>query len=122
MGKSRVAVELANHRARAGRVDAVLWVTPYSVLSTVQDEVERWGCDVPVRYLGYQPLSQSDSVYLDTLARAKTTQKLLIVADESSLIKNIWPQRHQRMLELRCPAYALALISRWPRGTRSADG
>ncbi|MFE0776889.1 helicase-related protein [Streptomyces sp. NPDC058861] len=110
MGKSRVAVELANHRARAGRVDAVLWVAPYSVLSTVQGEVERWGCDVPVRYLGYQTLSQSDRVYLDTLAWAKTTEKLLIVADESSFIKNGWSKRHQRMLELRRhAAYALAL-------------
>ncbi|MFB6814349.1 helicase-related protein [Streptomyces sp. NPDC056347] len=109
MGKSRVAVELANHRARAGRVDAVLWVAPYSVLSTVQAEVERWGCDVPVRYLGYQTLSQSDRAYLDTLTWAKT-RKLLIVADESSFIKNGWSKRHQRMLELRRhAAYALAL-------------
>ncbi|MFJ2819129.1 helicase-related protein [Streptomyces sp. NPDC087294] len=109
MGKSRVAVELANHRARVGRIDAVLWVAPYSVLSTVRDEVERWGCDVPVRYLGYQTLSQSDRVYLDTLAWAKS-RKLLIVADESSFIKNGWSKRHQRMVELRRhAAYALAL-------------
>ncbi|GLF98172.1 DEAD/DEAH box helicase [Streptomyces yaizuensis] len=109
MGKSRVAVELANHRARARRVDAVLWVAPCSVLSTVQDEVERWGCDVPVRYLGYQTLSQADRAYLETLAWAKT-RKLLIVADESGFIKNGWSKRHQRMVELRRhAAYALAL-------------
>ncbi|MFJ1855668.1 helicase-related protein, partial [Streptomyces sp. NPDC088166] len=86
-----------------------LWVAPYSVLATVRAEVERWGCDVPVRYLGYQTLSQSDRVYLDTLAWART-KKLLVVADESSFIKNGWSKRHQRMLEVRRhAAYALAL-------------
>ncbi|MET8605690.1 DEAD/DEAH box helicase [Streptomyces rubiginosohelvolus] len=107
MGKSRVAVELANSRAH--RLDAVLWVAPYSVLATVEEEVTTWRCRVPVRFLGYQTLSQSDLTYLDVLAWARR-QRLMIVADESTFIKNAHSKRHRRLTEIRTSAdYALVL-------------
>lgn len=107
MGKSRVAVELANHRA--DHLDAVLWVAPFSVLSAVEEEVTKWGCKLPVRFLGYETLAQSDRAYLETLAWAEEN-KFLIIADESTFIKNGRSKRSQRMLKLRAHAdYALAL-------------
>ncbi|MFD7861508.1 helicase-related protein [Streptomyces sp. NPDC059783] len=107
MGKSRVAVELANSRAH--RLDAVLWVAPYSVLATVEEETEKWDCAVPVRFVGYQTLSQSDRTYLDVLEWAKG-RRLMIVADESTFIKNRDSLRHQRLAEIRKHAdYALVL-------------
>lgn len=107
MGKSRVAVELANSRAH--RLDAVLWVAPYSVLATVEEEADKWRCKVPVRFLGYQTLSQSDRTYLDVLEWAKQ-RRVMIVADESTFIKNADSKRHQRLTEIRKSAeYALVL-------------
>jgi hypothetical protein len=107
MGKSRLAVELANSRSH--RLDAVLWVAPYSVLSTVQEETEKWKCRVPVRFLGYQTLSQSDRTYLDVLEWARK-RRLMIVADESTFIKTRTSKRHQRLTEIRRSAdYALVL-------------
>ncbi|WP_127452797.1 DEAD/DEAH box helicase [Streptomyces sp. B29(2018)] len=107
MGKSRLAVELANSRAR--QLDAVLWVAPYSVLATVEEEVEKWDCRVPVRFLGYQTLSQSDRTYLDVLQWAKE-RRLMVIADESTFIKNRTSKRHERLTEIRKSAdYALVL-------------
>lgn len=107
MGKSRVAVELANSRAR--NIDALLWVAPYSVLPAVEEEAAKWDCRVPVRYLGYQTLSQSDRAYLDVLEWAKS-RRMMIVADESTFIKNATSLRHQRLTEIRRHAdYALVL-------------
>jgi Helicase conserved C-terminal domain/SNF2-related domain len=107
MGKSRLAVELANSRAH--RLDAVLWVAPYSVLPTVEEETAKWNCRVPVRFLGYQTLSQSDRTYLDVLEWARG-RRVMIVADESTFIKNRDSKRHQRLTEIRKSAdYALVL-------------
>lgn len=107
MGKSRVALELADFRA--DRLDAVLWVAPCSVVATVDAEVRKWGCRLPVRTLGYETLSQSDTTYLEVLEWAKS-RRLLLIADESTFIKNVWAARSQRMVALRKHAdYALAL-------------
>lgn len=107
MGKSRVAVELAN--SRAADIDHVLWVAPYSVVETVRAEIEKWGMRVPVRVLGYETLSQSDATYLEVLDWCQG-KRLLVVADESIFIKNHWSRRHQRMMEIRRHAkYALCL-------------
>lgn len=107
MGKSRIAVELGNSRAH--RLDAVLWVAPYSVLATVEEEVEKWHSRLPVRFLGYQTLSQSDRTYLDVLQWAKE-RRVMVVADESTFIKNARSLRHQRLTEIRQAAdYALVL-------------
>ncbi|WP_103529785.1 DEAD/DEAH box helicase [Streptomyces sp. SM12] len=107
MGKTRLALELANSRAH--KLDAVLWVAPYSVLPTVRAEVDKWGCSLPVRCVGYQTLSQSDRTYLDVLDWAKK-RRLMIVADESTFIKNAKALRHQRLTEIRKTThYALVL-------------
>lgn len=107
MGKSRVAVELANSREED--LDAVLWVCPFSVVATVRAETQKWGLRVPVRFIGYETLSQSDVKYLDVLGWMDG-KRVLVVADESTFIKNAKSKRHQRMLELRSRAtHALAL-------------
>ncbi|MCQ9162984.1 SNF2-related protein [Arthrobacter sp. STN4] len=107
MGKTRVAVELANYRTDS--LDAVLWVAPFSVLAAVETEVAKWGCTLPVRFLGYETLAQSDRTYLEVLAWCED-RKFLIIADESTFIKNGDSKRSKRMLQLRKHAdYALAL-------------
>lgn len=104
-GKSRVAIELANHSA-----ETVLWVAPYSTLPTVVEQVETWDLRTPVRFVGYETLSASDTTYLDILAWARTQQNLMLIADESIFIKNAESKRTKRMNELRKFAtYALCL-------------
>ncbi|OEV11341.1 hypothetical protein AN218_13405 [Streptomyces nanshensis] len=107
MGKSRVAVELANSRSH--RLDAVLWVAPYSVLPAVEEQAAKWHCAVPVRFLGFQTLSQSDRTYLDVLEWARR-RRVMVIADESTFIKNADSKRHQRLAQIRKDAdYALVL-------------
>lgn len=107
MGKSRVAVELANLRRE--RIDAVLWVCPFSVKGTVEAECAKWGLEVPLKVVGYETISQSDGTYLELLDWVKS-RRVMVVADESSFIKNVKSKRTERMSTLRrhCP-YALAL-------------
>lgn len=107
MGKSRVAVELANLRHK--RIDALLWVCPFSVKGTVEAEAAKWGLSVPARFVGYETISQSDAAYLELLDWVKG-RRVMVVADESSFIKNSEAKRSERMVAIRrhCP-YALAL-------------
>jgi len=107
MGKSRVAVELANLRQH--RIDALLWVCPFSVKGTIEAEAKRWGLRVPLRVEGYETISQSDGTYLELLDWVQA-RRVMVVADESSFIKNWSSKRTERMGNIRkhCP-YALAL-------------
>lgn len=107
MGKTRLALELINHRA--GRIDDVLWVAPLSVTDTIRAEINKWGAQVPVRLLGYESLSQSGKTWLEVLDWVQQ-RRVLIVADESIFIKNATSKRTSRMYRLREHAdYALIL-------------
>lgn len=104
-GKSRVAVELANGN---DGVDSVVWLAPFSTRATVEAETVKWGLTKPLRIVGYETLSASDSTYLDVLAQVDAGT--LVVADESIFIKNADSKRHKRATEIRRRAgFALAL-------------
>ncbi len=105
MGKSRVAVELANGNPH---VDRVIWLAPFSTLDTIRAEAGKWGLSKPLHLLGYETLSASDSSYLDTLALADS--RTLVIADESIFIKNAEAKRTKRAAVIRAQCgFALAL-------------
>lgn len=104
-GKSRVAIELANHTA-----GSVLWVGPFSTLSTLAEQIKTWGLAKPFRLLGYETLSASDTTYIEVLEWGRSQNNLMLVADESIFIKNPESKRTRRMNELRkSAAFALCL-------------
>lgn len=107
-GKTRTALELVKYNAT--KIDLLVWLAPKSAIDvSILPEIDKWGCPVEVLAVGYESLSGSDRIYLETLDKLKD-RHVFIVADESIFIKNGMAKRTQRSKELRKLAdYALVL-------------
>lgn len=96
-GKTRVAIELI----KSTDSDYCLFVAPYSTLSNLKAEIDKWGLNKPYEVIGYETISSSDNKYSNLLDRLRQYNKLFVVADESIFIKNEETKRFRRMLRLR---------------------
>lgn len=101
-GKTRTCVELINSIAEA---DFVLFIAPYSAINppdgvaSIKDEVEIWGLNAPILFVGAESIGCSDRIYLDTRATLASYKHPVIVVDESIKIKNVNAKRTKRILE-----------------------
>jgi SNF2 family DNA or RNA helicase len=99
-GKTRMALELAIRRIRAGKVDCVLWCCPVSVKQTIANEVEKHtDCSyemlqpkqtpgpADIYIAGIESLSSSISLNARMIELVES-RRCFVVCDESSLIKN----------------------------------
>jgi SNF2 family DNA or RNA helicase len=100
-GKTRPAVELVN----SVYVDRCIWLAPFQSVnppiegSGIADEVDRWGMNCPVEFVGIETLSSSDREYLRLLEMVKR-ERVFLVCDESLKIKNWDAIRTKRIIEL----------------------
>lgn len=122
-GKSRTAIELAHLRAR--KIDKVIWYCPVSLKETVRHEIiKHTDCtdvyvfddkttaeNVPaVRWyiIGIESMSSSNRVV--AAANALTTDRTMVILDESSYIKGHRALRTQRVTMISARAkYRLIL-------------
>lgn len=104
-GKTRVALELVNYN----KVDLLIYVAPFSTLSNIKEEIDKWGIDCKYILIGYETISSSSSKYLELINKIKN-KKSFIIADESIFIKNEETKRFQRLCTIRKECdYALIL-------------
>ena len=100
-GKTRTAVELVNYN----HPDYLLYITPHSTISNIQDELNKWGVDCKYDVIGYETLASSDktySAYMKKVAELKEAgKKMFIIADESIFIKSGKSKRTRRSKEIR---------------------
>lgn len=103
-GKTRVSCELAN---TAKDIDLVAWVGPLQTiqpkdgLSSVVDEINKWGgFNADACYTGIESLQSSDRIYLNLYNRISKARNPFIIVDESLKIKNADAKRTKRMMEL----------------------
>lgn len=96
-GKTRVALELIE----VTDSDYCLFVAPYSTLSNLDKEINKWGLSKPYELIGYETISMSDYKFMDLLERLEEYKKIFVIADESIFIKNEDTKRFNRMLYLR---------------------
>ena len=101
-GKTRVACELINN----SQADFVFWIGPLNTIrtkegiSSIKNEVEKWGINVPVEYIGIESIQSSNRIYLDLRSKVKSASSSFVVVDESLKIKNSESKRTKRLLEL----------------------
>lgn len=117
-GKTRIALELAVRRLRAGKADCVLWCCPVSVRQTIADEIDKHipgmsyeimrpaGIKNPSAHIyiaGIESLSASISLNARLLELVES-KRCFLVCDESSLIKNHLAERTRALWRLgeRC--------------------
>lgn len=104
-GKTKVAIDLVNYN----QVDFLLYFAPFSTLSNIQIEIEKWGVNCPYRLVGFESLSSSDRLYMDLLEQVQG-KKVFVIADESIFIKNPETNRYKRLMKIRKQCdYALIL-------------
>lgn len=100
-GKTRVACELANS---VPNLVNVIYVAPYRTIhsdkieESVVYEVERWGFNVPVEFVGVESIQSSDRIYMETLE--KINVNTFLVVDESLKIKNHEAKRTKRLIAM----------------------
>ena len=85
-GKTRTAVELVNYN----HPDYLLYITPHSTISNIQDELNKWGVDCKYDVIGYETLASSDktySAYMKKVAELKPERKCLSLQMRAFLLK-----------------------------------
>lgn len=92
-GKTRTAIELIH----STDCDFVLFLCPFSTKDNLKYEIDKWQLQREYIILGYETLSASDRIYLETLEMLDG-KKLFIVADESIFIKNEEAKRFNRVM------------------------
>lgn len=101
-GKTKVAVELAN----SVPYDKVFYFAPIRLINpkdgitSIKDEVAKWGGFKDVTYCGIESLSASDRIYLNVRSEISKCYNPFAIVDESIKVKNIEAKRTKRMIEL----------------------
>lgn len=110
-GKTRTALELAKIRLDAGKINAVLWLCPCSAKRNLALDIRKHA-DLEtgvITICGLETLSGSQRAAAALLELVKA-RKVMIIVDESALVKNSRAIRSQRvaLLASYCP-YRLIL-------------
>lgn len=104
-GKTKVALDLVNYN----NVDLLVYVTPFSSIQNIKNEIDKWGINCDYIVVGYETISSSDSKFIKLLKNLDN-KKCFIIADESIFIKNEETKRFKRLIQLRNKCeYALIL-------------
>lgn len=105
-GKTRVGLEIVN----IIKPDFLLYLTPVSTISNIQQEIDKWGCSCEYKIVGYESIASSDRIFNETLSLVNNDKTCFIIADESIFIKRKSTKRFKRATILRdyCE-YALIL-------------
>lgn len=109
-GKTRTMLEIIQQKINKGKVDAVLWLCPCSVIHNLKEEI-RYQCgEIPayIKVTGIQSVQGSDRIYMQLLEYA-SSRRVFLVVDESNLVKNFFAKRTKRIIEIsrKCPYRAI---------------
>lgn len=95
-GKTRVALELI----KITECEIVLFIVPHSLIKNLENEIEKWGINKEYIIETYQGIAMSNNRYMKLLENLKN-KKAMIVADESTFIKNEDSKTFNRVLKIR---------------------
>ena len=106
LGKTRTVLEMISVRLERGKVDSVLWLCPCSVRENLKQDIRKHSDDglSKIAVYGIESLSSSLRIY-DLLYHYVQSKRVMLVVDESNLVKNFNAIRTQRITALseRCP-------------------
>lgn len=100
-GKTRVELELIKYRLDRDRIDCALWLCPCSVRDNLKEDLQKHA-DGWKRVIGIAGIeSLSTSVALNSLLLELTTERrVMLIVDESNLVKNHHAKRTQNIIRL----------------------
>ena len=120
-GKTRTTLEFIKHHMDAGRIDCVLWFCPCSVRANLKLDIAYHSQgDAPIVIKGIESISSSDRLYAQCLKLVQT-HKVMLVVDESDLVKNFFAKRTQRIIELSQKSVIKCILNGTPVSKNEAD-
>jgi hypothetical protein len=104
VGKTKVAIDLAQSRFAAGKIKKVMVFCPVATMDNFKVEVGLF-CNTPElqwQYFGIESMSMSDRIYLEALKAIDNDT--MVIIDESHLVKGVRAIRSKRIREVcdRC--------------------
>lgn len=106
LGKTRTALEMIKTRLDRGKIDAVLWLCPCSVKENLKQDIRKHSDDAlaKIAVFGIESLSSSIRIF-ELLCRFVLAKRVMLIVDESNLVKNFKAIRTQRITKLseHCP-------------------
>ncbi|MCB6992871.1 DEAD/DEAH box helicase [bacterium 210820-DFI.6.37] len=122
-GKTRTAIELIKTRLNGGKVDSVLWLHPFSIRSDLEANIKTHSDLIESGKLtmcGIETLSSSVRENLRLLDLVEN-QKVFLIVDESSLIKNPYALRSKNILRLATKCKYKLILNGTPVTRNEAD-
>ena len=102
-GKTRIAVEIV----KQCNPDYVLYIAPLRIIKpqanipSIIDEVNKWGGFISdVDFIGAESIGASERIFLETIEKVQSKNKVFCIVDESLKIKNYEAKRTKRILEI----------------------
>lgn len=87
--------------------DYLLFLAPYQTIfnelspDNVCTEIQKYGgFSMPHDFVGIESLSNSNRIYIELMSKLKSSQKAMIICDESLKIKNSEAKRTKRIMQL----------------------
>lgn len=117
-GKTRTALELI----KSSKTDFVLFMVPYRTKQNLQDEINKWGLDIPYRIEGIQSIkSNTGRLFWELFNLLNSKNKPFMVVDESLLIKNEMAITTQRIMKLGQQCYYRLVLNGTPISKNIVD-
>ena len=101
MGTGKTLTMVAIIKEKWGKFDRILWFCPVSTIENLKRNLEENSNILDLNILeifGIESISQSDRTYLKVLSRLEKYKKVMIIVDESILIKNYFAKRSERLI------------------------
>jgi hypothetical protein len=108
-GKSKIAIDLAISRYEADQIKKVIVFLPVATKMNFQRQIDAWCTNPNIEWklVGHESIGSSDNIFMDALNF--TTNKTLIIVDESHAIKTPTAKRSKR-ISLICEKTSYKLV------------
>ena len=121
-GKTRTILEIIARKMDAGKMDAVVWLCPCSVINNLREEIIHQIGEIPewLAIAGIQSVQGSDRLYVRLLEFVSKLRVFLVV-DESNMVKNFFAKRTKRIIEIAKKCKYRAILNGTPVSRNEAD-
>lgn len=122
-GKTRTALEFIKYRIDENKINKVLWLCPCSVKTNLRKDIKKHtGTEQTetIKIIGIESLSSSIRIYNECLTFLQEN-KVMMIVDESLLIKNFKAQRTINITRLGSLALYKMILNGTPISRNEAD-
>lgn len=121
-GKTRTMLEIIDKKLKKGKIERVLWFCPCSVKTNLKKDIAKHSNNALeiINIYGIESVSQSNRIYVEIL-KLVGSAKYMLVVDESSLVKNFFAVRSERIKQIATHCNYRYILNGTPVTKNEAD-